>query len=71
MCYLYTVIARYTHLKMPFLVEEPAPDYKIPGDIQVSVALMYRRGKNSSEPELDFKCNFESASNRYFYGVSW
>ncbi|XP_060602131.1 uncharacterized protein LOC132755296 isoform X2 [Ruditapes philippinarum] len=54
-----------------FSVEEPAPDYIIPDNIQVSVALMYRRENNSLEPELDFKCNFESASNRYYYGVSW
>ncbi|XP_060602133.1 uncharacterized protein LOC132755297 isoform X2 [Ruditapes philippinarum] len=62
-----------------FSVEEPAPDYKIPGKIQVSVALMYRRNisSNSTVPELDFKCNFNSTatiktgSKGYYYGVSW
>ncbi|XP_060572538.1 uncharacterized protein LOC132730597 [Ruditapes philippinarum] len=52
-------------------VEAPAPNYKIPDNILVSVALMYRRTKLSSEPELDFKCNFASASTLYYYEVSW
>jgi hypothetical protein len=63
---------RVLNLKKPFfIVVAPAPNYKIPGNIQVSVALMYRRRNKSSEPELDFKCNFGSASNQYYYGVSW
>ncbi|XP_060590586.1 uncharacterized protein LOC132745655 [Ruditapes philippinarum] len=52
-------------------VEAAAPNYTIPGNILVSVALMYRLTDQRLEPELDFKCNFASENTSYYYEVSW
>ncbi|XP_053388308.1 uncharacterized protein LOC128551469 [Mercenaria mercenaria] len=52
-------------------VVAPAPNYRIEGHLNVSVALMYNRASKHSEPELEFKCNFGSARNQSFYGVNW
>jgi hypothetical protein len=59
-------------LKLSYIsVEAAAPNYTIPGNILVSVALMYRLTDQRLEPELDFKCNFASENTSYYYEVSW